>query len=507
MSLLLGMGADRATPGKQTALFSQYVDEHKAEMSPVVGKSTLVERYLETAPTDFKAYYEQAMQRELAPVIAQAGKRFRDGGGFEFECTREGNFRISAVPGGPQGKYGPRIGVEYTLAKDPGIWHAVRTEMSKKLHSSEPAAAPKPATSPRTANAPMPVPVPDPAHAHLDTLSIALAKIEKDGAKSFYKRPNADEAKAYEAQTNQMVGGKDEATMFWCSGFSMWTLSKAGYSMEDTLKDKNGVEFWWDEVKTAKTAAAAERLRTSLTAEERAQLAPNEYLKRRTISLRAAVDGWTETLRPLREFLNKRPEKACSLGIYRTVGSYDEAYAAGGDDIGARGAASAFESFGIGVSVEESEQKPGDFAQSWKKKNGSYTQGHAFQVASVTAFGTATFGFTGSPTLLPGEKPKGAKKKDAVPESVEQPVGEREGVHFRIDHTTNPMYVGTHVVKKAQRAEATLADAMVAYAGQDPDKNGGIRVSKDYDVPVTPGSAEERIYFGRLASSPWFGRR
>ena len=118
------------------------------------------------------------------------------------------------------------------------------------------------------------------------------------------------------------------------------------------------------------------------------------------------------------------------LGVHRSRGTkvFDEMIDGDNTANAAKGLAGAFELFGIGREFPELEQKPGDFAQTRRKEKGEYTgAGHAWQVWSVHAIGSATFGQDGSPKCVTDENAKGWKER----------------VPFIIDKDTNPALVGT----------------------------------------------------------------
>lgn len=438
-------------------------------MSPVVGKTTLVSHLL-SPPADFATFVQEAAQRELASVIERAGQRFRDIAKFEFECKSDGSFALVGTKTGPVEK--PKI---YTLAKDPVVWHAIREQMLKKLSS----AAPAPAKAAKAPTPLAPLPAPDDAHPHLDTLALALKKIDDDGGATKYDRPDV-ETPAVKA----MVAGADDAKAFWCSGFSMWTLAKAGYAMTDELRDAQNRPFTYTLIN--KNAAKAVDARAKLKPAQLEGLAEDEWPSTQKLSMRAMVDGHPIALRALKVFLTTRPKDACNLGTFRGEGSYAEALGKDGDPIAARGAVSAFEAFGIGGEVDAAERKPGDFAQEFWKVGGVYTgKGHGFQVASIKVRGAAMFGQEGSPVLEGGTAD-----------------GWRTDVVYTIDVTTKPSLVGAHVVLSERRAEANEKGVLAKEA--DKDNNGGIHVTGDVTLADRQKAKTDlRSFYGRLSSSPW----
>jgi len=468
------MGSESMSLGKQTRVAAWDAErEPDPMMSPVVGKTTLVSHLLAQAPSDFGEFLEQATRRELASVVEHAGKRFLDGGKFEFECKSDGSFELTRKPT----EHGPKVGTVFSLDKDPVVWHAVRTEMLKKLAPAQPSPPPAKKSAPHA-----PLPAPDDTHPHLDTLAVALQKITDDGQASNYYRPAGLE---HATEVDAMVSGSASAKEFWCSGFSMWTLANAGYAMTDCLRDDKKHAFTYTLIN--KDASRAEKERAKLAPERLEGLADDEWPTTSILSMRAMVDGHPTALRALKVFLTTRPKTACNLGTFRAEGAYDEALRADGDAIAARGAVSAFEAFGIGGEIDAADRKPGDFAQEFWSVNGTYTgKGHAFQVASIKARGAARFGEAGSPVLEGGT--------DAT--------GWRTDVVFTIDLTTRPALVGAHQVISERRAEANEKGVLSAEADQGHD--GGIHVTGDVTTQdrqkVKPGL---RTFYGRLGASPW----
>lgn len=466
------MGNAMLAPGKQTMTAAWEAQrDPDPMMSPVVGKATLVSHLL-SPPADFAAFVQEAAQLELASVMERAGQRFRDGGKFEFECKSDGSFALVGTKAGRMQT--PKI---YTLAKDTVVWHAIREEMLKKVGSATPAPA-------KQAKAPTPLaplPAPDDTHPHLDTLAVALKKIDDDGGATKYDRPDVETP-----AVKSMVAGADDAKAFWCSGFSMWTLAKSGYAMTDVLRDAKHHAFTYTLIH--KDAKAATKARAALTEKQLEGLAEDEWPSTQTLSMRAMVDGHPIALRALKVFLTTRPKDACNLGTFRAEGAYEEALGANGDPIAARGAVTAFEAFGIGGEVDAAERKPGDFAQEFWKVGGVYTgKGHGFQVASVKVRGAAMFGQEGSPVAEGGTAE-----------------GWRTDVIYTIDVTTKPELVGKHEVLSERRAEANEYSSRTADADKDAGKDGGIRVTGD----VTPADREKthpgtRAFYGRLSASPW----
>jgi hypothetical protein len=174
------------------------------------------------------------------------------------------------------------------------------------------------------------------------------------------------------------------------------------------------------------------------------------------------------------------------------------------DDLGIKGAAAAFVLARIGTEVPELAQKPGDFAQArWMtnaagksvsaEKGGSHRgAGHAWQVVSVTAFGSAMFGRRGSPT------------------AAATGVTGWQTTTFTIDRDTDPRLVGEHRVIGAKRVEANTKGSLGGDGRDAADRDGGVHLTRDLQVPdkgTALGYVDYTVYYGRLGASPWDGWR
>ncbi len=309
-----------------------------------------------------------------------------------------------------------------------------------------------------------------------------------------------------EAAAAQIAGDKD-AYQFWCSGFAIWTLASAGYDLTKEIKGKDGKVHGYLE--------AGKKTPKALT-------------------MQGLVDGWNEMVGTMSLITNPRdgivnehtgqphvaPPKGKPLteidGVVvriehtevtvsgkkqktATSGHVDQRNYVQGEEIdptqdsdAVKGAVAAFVATGVGYEVPFDEQKPGDFAQSraWEAApelpGGGYTgKGHAYQIYSVTAVGTANFGKPGqgSPELVTPGKDLGD--------------GWQEGAVFEITMHTDPALVRDTTFKSRKVIDSNTG------GGKGGDAGVYVRESKT-TAAVEKGTT--RHYTGRLYESPWANR-
>jgi hypothetical protein len=308
------------------------------------------------------------------------------------------------------------------------------------------------------------------------TLDVAKTRADKGDAGTTYSLGGAGLAES-------IMGGKEDATTFYCSGLSIWTLATAGYDVAKPIVGADSVPYTW----TKSTIKKDKKTGQDVKKETEVQ-----------VTLKEIIDGEPRPVEAMAIAEHKGMKNGGSVGRIN-----DKGHALGhtndGDANAVKGAAGAFELAGIGSEVSELEQKPGDFAQSRRTTAGKDDDtevkhrgaGHAWQVWSVRAQGSAIFGQKGSP------------KSTGV--ALE---GWQENIEFIIDKDTLPSLVGTHKVLKATRIEANIAGAG-NLAGSKAGGDGGVQITGESSVP-DPGSKIYTgyvVYYGRLGTSPWNGWR
>lgn len=482
------MGNELATPGKQS-MCSQTFSSSSAEVG-VPGKATLAEA-LESSPS-----------LDLSRVARRAGERVVDKGRFEYIVQSDGSFEITKAPVPYTSSKGRRI----SLAGAPTIWGILHD-----LLLAQPAAAPAPAKPsaavPRKARerrtasemAQQDARVRGAKTATLEggTLEIAQTRAALGNAGTHYEREHVTDA-----DVKKMRTGATDATTFWCSGFSMWTLAAAGYDLDSKVLGSDGKPFTYTaivkeqtrdpEKKKARIAAnrANARLMKQVT-DAGFELADDEIAMVDTITFRQLVDGHALPVLMMSKVEAHPDMPGGWLGVVHAPVNAFAGLIDGPDNtsLAAMGAPGAFELLGIGRVIPESDQKPGDFAQERWLVNGAYTgAGHAFQVWSITAKGSAQFGETGSP------------------EPIDPALtGWNAGVPFRITKDTDPARVGEHVVVSATRIEANIEGAFaVADKKKRAAGDGGVQITGEHAVPnVNKNHAGSVVFYGRLGSSPW----
>ena len=501
------MGNDLATPGKQSAAASWDLRSSNSQDVAVPGKTTLTETLASSPAID------------LARVASRAGERVVDRGKFEYVVRPDGSFEIVKAPVPYTASQGRRI----TLDELPAVWgilHALLLACAAASPAAPTTAAPAPARSRGKARTPVSeaeratndarmrsrwnakTKTMEPIQATVEgnsTLEIAATRAALGNEGTHYRRKDATDL-----DVKKMVTGAPDATTFWCSGFSMWTLAAAGYNLDSQVLGSDGKPFTFtgivtsqqkdpDKKKAEVDAGRANAGRMKQVTDAGFVLAEDEYPTHGTITFRKLIDGHGLPVLAM-SMIEADPQRPGGWrGVIREPANSFAGLIDGPDHtaLAAMGAPGAFELFGIGHVVPELEQKPGDFAQERWLENGAYTgAGHAYQVWSVTAKGSAMFGEKGSP-----EPADGAALS-----------GWHEGTTFRITKDTNPSHVGEHVVIAATRIEANIEDA---FAKDPKDKkpatrgDGGVQITNEHAVPNVNRHEGCVVFYGRLGSSPW----
>ena len=505
------MGHDLATLGPQYSVGKQTLVSSSSADVGVPGKSTLTES-LESSPS-----------ADLVRVARRAGERVVDKGKFEYVVRPDGSFEITKAPD----PYTTSAGKTISIEKVPAIWGILHDLLLAQPSASKPApSAAKPAPSaakpveaarpvpraearaPRAAASPAELAANDTrvrgkkkATLEGSTLEIAETRSALGNANTHYRREDAAPA-----DVQKMVTGTTDASTFWCSGFSMWTLAAAGYNLDSQVVGSDGKPFTYTAIVTAKEKDAEKKQATIAKARSNEQrmkqvtdagfvLADDEFPTWGTITFRQLIDGHGLPVLMM-STIERDPHKPGGwLGVVREPANSFDGLIDGADNtaLAAMGAAGAFELFGIGRVVPEAGQKPGDFAQERWLVNGVYNgAGHAFQVWSVTAKGSAMFGKDGSPEPL----------DDATA------AGWKDSMTFRITKDTDPSLVGEHVVVSATRIEANIEGAFAAQSGAAkkpaPKGDGGVQITGERPVPdVNKLHAGCVVFYGRLGSSRW----
>jgi hypothetical protein len=289
------------------------------------------------------------------------------------------------------------------------------------------------------------------------TLDVAYTRALLGDAGTSYNRGTP-------ALVPSIVSGDPSAHEFWCSGLSLWTLAATGYDLTAPLVGGDGQSFTWSDGRTEVK-----------------------------VTLKAIIDGEPEAVEAMTLAQQRKMASGGSIGRLGGAG-HTIGHGPGGDALAVKGAAGAFQIAGIGAEVPELAQKPGDFAQARWMSPGlgpdtsvkHWGAGHAWQVWSVTARGSALFGKAGSP------RPSG-------PGTL---AGWHDDVAFTIDKDTNPALVGPHTVLTARRIEANLPGAGTLPSSGD----GGVQITREQAVPdLGRGRSGFVVYYGRLGTSPWTG--
>lgn len=281
----------------------------------------------------------------------------------------------------------------------------------------------------------------------------------------------------------KIASGEEDATRFYCSGLSMWSLAAAGYDLTTRLKGPDGGEYRGQIMKEVDVDENGKQVAKGTGVGKKKILADTKY-----VTLKLLVDGDPNAI----EIVTRARAAGKSLVEIEGTG-YQTAHDGEGLADAAHGAAGAFVVAGIGTEVDEDKQKPGDFAQSRRTTSSAKDSkvkhrgaGHAWQVVEVEAKGMALFGRPGSP------------------ESKNGMVGWASD-DFVIKSTTDPRLVGAHVVKAAKRVEAQ-DETVVSDKKGDTDHDGGVQVTGFKPVP-DPGKGYTGyvVFYGRLGTSPWHG--
>lgn len=474
-------GQEQSVVGKQTLTSSQ-----ELEMC-VPGKSTLAEAEM------------SSVEGDVARVAQRAGERVVDKGHFEYMVQADGSFEISKAPVPFTASKGRRI----TVAELPSVWGVLHDILLAQ--PSQSAKVPRPAPAPRPAGQPLSQDAMLANEARVrangdqgKTLDVAKTKADQGNAGTHYRRLDLTQG-----DVKRMMSGDKDANAFYCSGFAMWTLAAAGYDLDSAILGSDGKPFTYTAINKTEDADTIARFRKSerlmkQVTDAGLELAADEFPSSGKITFRKIIDGDPIAMELITKIEREALGPGIWLGVHRSRGTkvFDEMIDGANTENAAKGLAGAFELFGIGREVPELDQKPGDFAQTRKKEKGEYTgAGHAFQVWSVHATGSAIFGQEGSPRCITDESAKGW----------------RDNVELVIDKDTNPALVGEHTITKARRIEANIEGAMVdeqkakAEKGKKaPAGDGGVQITGDVDVPAKGGKSEDLVvFYGRLASSPW----
>ena len=303
------------------------------------------------------------------------------------------------------------------------------------------------------------------------TIEIANTRAEKGDANTSY-RLSPDLAPS-------LTSGDPDATTFYCSGLSIWTLAAAGYDVKKPLVGEDGVPYTW-------TKVVERRDRHGRKVEREIEV---------PVTLKQIIDGEPPAVEAMTIAKKRGMKNGGSVGRLQGEG-HSIGHDAAGAVAAVKGAAGAFELAQIGKEIPEKEQKPGDFAQSRYESRGKEPgddelkhrgAGHAWQVWSVRAHGSAMFGKPGSPRPTQGGL-----------------TGWHDDVNFVIDKDTEPALVGEHVVVSERRIEANVAGAP-GLASKRAGGDGGVHLTRDKPVPETGGSESGyALYYGRLGSSRWY---
>ncbi|MFK7930224.1 MAG: hypothetical protein AB8H79_18695 [Myxococcota bacterium] len=261
---------------------------------------------------------------------------------------------------------------------------------------------------------------------------------------------------------------RGDMTQIWCSGLSTATLMDMGIDVDAAI---DGQSF-------------------------------RERGRDKDLTIRHLIEGMTEPL------ATTDAHAATIAAVPRGEDSYsdylgrraDAGYGAEGlfgatpaeDDLRVKGAAGAFVLAGIGTEIAAPTQtRPGDFVQA-REVGGK--DGHAFQVHSVVAEGSAIFGLPGSPELI-----------SAMDEGRDVGGGtQHDFAQFRITQSTNPDTVLSAQAKDWSVLESNVAGAFSGQQRLD-NPNGGVVVREDQPIPTfeTMDADQKRYYIGRLSSSVW----
>lgn len=505
------MGNDLATPGKQSATASWDLRSSSSGDVAVPGKTTLTETLASSPAID------------LARVASRAGERVIDRGKFEYVVRPDGAFEIVKAPVPYTASQGRRI----TLDELPAVWGILHDLLlahaaaAPATPTTAPSASPRSRTKARPSLSDAEVATNDarmrsrwnpktkkmePIQATVagkTPLDVAETRAALGNSGTHYRRTDATDL-----DVQKMVTGAPDATTFWCSGFSMWTLAASGYNLDSQVLGSDGKPFTYtgivashqkdpEKKKAEIDAGRANAGRMKQVTDAGFVLAEDEYPTHGTITFRKLIDGHGLPVLAM-SMIEADPQRPGGwLGVIREPANSFAGLIDGPDHtaLAAMGAPGAFELFGIGHVVPELEQKPGDFAQERWLDNGAYTgAGHAYQVWTVTAKGSAMFGEDHSP----------------VPADGAELTGWHDAATFRISKDTDPKLVGAHVVISATRIEANIEGAMAKDPpakdpkAKKPTGDGGVQITKEQPVPNVNGSHAGCVaFYGRLASSRW----
>lgn len=472
--------------GNELAARDQGVTGCQTNTSCEPGRTSAAASYGEGVSSYEDVAFEDISSEEtdLARVALRAGERVTDPARFEYVAHTDGSFEVVKAPVPFSSSVGKRI----TQAEIPPVWGWLHG-----LLMARPAPAAPQAVAPRRA----PSPTKERTQAEMLQNEQALRSNDPTmkGTALDAGKAKADAGNAnthYSLDDASFTSGRADVNTFYCSAFAMWTLASTGLNLQAPIVGADGVPFTYTKLEKAKSAEEAKARRNTRLMKQIAaagqSIAEDEFPISQQITFRKLCDGDYLAVMMMTKIQTENLENGCWLGAhpYPTAEVFEELVDGENTATAARGIAGAIELFGIGREVPESEQKPGDFVQSRKPNEKTGQQdgtGHAYEVWSVRARGTAALGQDGSPT------------------SDESGTGWKHGVEFVIDKDTKPALVGKHEVVAARRLEANREGAMETKAkGSD----GGVQLTSEKPVPA-PRAKDEQVFVGRLASSPWSG--
>lgn len=468
-------------------------------------------------PAQQQEQHAEAAPDALHQVMAHAGERVSDGGGYEYVVGADGSFEIVKGPSAvgrkiePTGKYAKawqtiaaKLGVTATPAAAP---QQTAPAQQQEHHEAKPvvggnttaAAGGEMGADASSGVADVKVNAPT---IEGDTLAIAKTRAElgEDHTKYLRKFATKEEEQQF---AKDLASGATTQDTFYCSGLSIWTLAAAGYEMSTKMKGADGVEVY-GEIHTEIDVDAKGKKTTDPTK----AVGKKTVVTKKYVTFKQLLDGEPQSVEIMTK-ANKQGHGG-SVGVIDGTGyATDDGVEDGVVPLAGRGAAGAFEAAHVGAEVAEVDQKPGDFAQSRRttkgakdegteEERGHFGFGHAWQVYSVRVRGAAMFGQKGSP-----------KTEDAGAS------GWKEDVEYVIDADTDPALVGAHTVLSATRLEANIGGAMEdkeTDGGGAKDKkgrfiagDGGVQITGEKKVPDAGLSSysDYVVFYGRLSASRW----
>lgn len=489
--------------GKQTR--AEYGDWGNA-MPYAPGKQTLVERLPGMS----------LGSPELDAVAARAGDTFVDGGKYEWVARADGSFEVKSAPKqeppppGSKQKAAAKdlTGTVIVMKQKPAVWNA----LYELLTGSAPQTKSARATAKATPSTPA-IPTNNTVAAnHADLianetklrsesrrkragtpLEIAntRAALGDKGTHYHWDAGSDDFEPATPEEKRAIRNGDPNATTFWCSGLVIWSLLEAGYDLNAEIgsfiivskSPQEGSIRLDDQSAKNKQTAEALAARAGSTTIDGTAIKPTDYARVVAVTPYSLIEGFKEQVAVMSN-AERRGVRSGHLGTWRNLAC--DGYKVGLDGEATdsvKGAAGSFALAGIGFEVPVGDQKPGDFAQIRRrpKGGGDYAgHGHAYQVWSVKARGSAMFG------------------KEGSPEPVGSPlVGWHADVEFLITKDTAPNLVGKlDLLISEQRLEANTRSTF-----EDKSGDGGVQIT---DQKGHEGDGlDAKCFYGRLASSPW----